>query len=367
MELFRFSVRLTFFIALFFSSDGVPRNCTCNNKVCKAAFKFPSDFQTSKQLCQDMGGQLITVPSKAASDLVRDLLMDMHGDFWIGLRLPDLQCTNDMSPLKGYIWTSGSQTTEFTNWGSKETVCAPSCVSISADLTWTEKLCKVQSDGLLCENVPEDVCFDFKLEEPEYSIFYYDTNGCLSGACEHHCTGVDHGFKCSCFPNFVINRKDQRRCVIKCTSESCAADCVGTSCSCPDGYILDQENVCVDIDECEQGSCHDAHCFNTLGDYECSCRNGFRLVGKDRCVKSDESDLLPNIDLLTNSVIHTASVNYTTGHASAGAPGKFIGIILLILVGIVAVMFFVRYWKQKMDEPNISSTSDRDRMQSSYS
>ncbi|XP_062379169.1 thrombomodulin [Sardina pilchardus] len=370
MELFCFSVRLAFFIALLFSSDGVQRKCICNNDVCNAAFKFSSNFQTSNQLCQNMGGQLITVSSKAVSDLVSDLLMDMRGDFWIGLRHPDLCMSSDDMPLRGYIWTSGSQTKEFSNWRSEEGECGPNCVSISADLTWIEKPCIVQSDGLLCENVPKDVCFDFlDFEEPTLSIFYNDTDGCSSQLCEHQCVGEANGFRCSCWGNFEIDKEDQTLCKQTCKSESCAAECAGTSsCTCPKGYIVQDDMAtqkkCLDINECEQYGCeHDHYCFNTLGDYECSCRDGFRLVGKDKC----EFDESRPIDLPANSDIHTPSVNYTTGPASAGAPGKVVGIVLFILAGTVAVMFFVRYWKQKMDEPNISSTSDGDCMQSSYS
>ncbi|XP_031436224.1 thrombomodulin [Clupea harengus] len=374
MELFGFSVRVSLFIALFFPGDAVLRNCICNNMVCKAAFKFSSNFQTAKHLCHDMRGQLMAVPSKAASNHLRDLLGDLHGDFWVGLRLPDGQCTNVTSPLKGYMWTSDLHTTEFSNWRSDETVCSSRCVAVSTDLKWTEKLCQHQSEGFLCENVPEDDCSSFTLETPVYSIVYHHPMGCLSGNCEHLChVENDESFRCSCFPDYVINKQDQYKCDDnRCTSERCIAKCDRNSCMCDKGYILDVVNAemhCEDLNECEHGYyCdRDHYCFNSLGSYECSCRNGFTLVGEDKCVetKSDESFTKSDesFNQATNDIFPMPSLNYTTAPVSAGAPGTVIGVAVFVLVGTVAVIFFVRYWKQKMSVPNTSLTSNGDCMQ----
>lgn len=358
MGLCRFSVGVSLINALLFSVNALTTKCNCNENVCKVVFKFPLNYQTSKHLCEKMGGQLMTVKSKAVSDDVGDLLKDMPADYWIGLRLPDGHCTNDTSPLKGYIWTTGWQSTEFTNWKSNDVLCSSTCVSISVDLKWTEKLCVEQSDGFLCDNVPEYECSSF--DDPGYSKVIHHHDGCLSGICEHNCDAVDDQyFRCSCSTGYVIDKEKQGGCELDCSAR-CHAQCErsGDSCDCPKGYILDKVNedfYCVEINECEQANC-DHYCFNTLGGFECSCRDGFRLVGVDRCVETTEL----NTERTPGTVFIVPSLNYTMGQVAAVAPGKVIGIMAFILVGLAAVVFFLRYWKQKKDKPSINSTGDDD-------
>lgn len=359
MGLCWFSVGVSFISALFFSVNALTTKCSCNDNVCKVIFKFPLNFQTSKHLCEKMRGQLMTVKSKAVSDDVGNLLMDMPGDYWIGLRLPDWHCTNDTSPLKGYIWTTGGQSTEFTNWKSNDVLCSSTCVSISVDLKWTEKLCVEQSDGFLCENVPEYECSNF--DDPGNSKLFYHRDGCLSGICEHSCNAVDDEyFRCSCSTGYVINKVEQWQCERTCSAR-CHAQCEpsGGSCECPDGYILDKVNedhYCVELNECEDRGICDDYCFNTLGGYECSCRDGFRLVDVDRCVEITEL----NTERTPDTAFIVPSVNYTIVHVAAVAPGKVIGIMAVILVGIAAVVLFLRYWKQKKDKHSINSECDEE-------
>lgn len=338
MAVFRFSVGVNVFSSLFFFSSAVPLKFSryCNDGVCKVAFQFSSDFDTSKQLCEEMNGQLITVQSKSVSDYVGQLLLDLPGEYWIGLRLPHGRCTNDTMPLKGYTWTTGYESTEFANWKNVETLCAPAprCVSISVDQKWNEKLCEDQIDGFLCENIPEDDCCDF---DPTYSVEYPDPDQCLLGHCEHNCKETTNGYKCFCNAGHVINRKNQKLCVPNC-STSCLARCDRNDkedCGCRDGYILDRaEYTCVDDNECDLDPC-DHYCFNTLGSYECSCRDGFSLVGEGKCVK-----IVP-------------SLNPTTVHAAEVSPGSVIGVTVVILVAIVALMCGVYYYKQRKGETSI--------------
>uniref|UniRef100_A0A8C7JR34 Nidogen 1 n=1 Tax=Oncorhynchus kisutch TaxID=8019 RepID=A0A8C7JR34_ONCKI len=68
-------------------------------------------------------------------------------------------------------------------------------------------------------------------------------------------------------------------------------------CSCLSGFVGDG-HTCQDIDECEQGRCHqDAVCYNAQGSFTCQCRPGFHGDGfqcapeleKTQCERDRES------------------------------------------------------------------------------
>lgn len=48
--------------------------------------------------------------------------------------------------------------------------------------------------------------------------------------------------------------------------------------TCGDGFILDNNNNCVDIDECAEGGTECDYCQNTHGGYSCICPTGIYLA-----------------------------------------------------------------------------------------
>uniref|UniRef100_A0A8D2B5Z2 EGF containing fibulin extracellular matrix protein 2 n=1 Tax=Sciurus vulgaris TaxID=55149 RepID=A0A8D2B5Z2_SCIVU len=60
--------------------------------------------------------------------------------------------------------------------------------------------------------------------------------------------------------------------------------------SCPPGYEPDEQESCVDVDECAQ-ALHDCRpsqdCHNLPGTYQCTCPDGYRKIGPE-CVDIDE-------------------------------------------------------------------------------
>ena len=65
----------------------------------------------------------------------------------------------------------------------------------------------------------------------------------------------------------------------QCKDSSCPPNqkCVSQLCECKDGFIMENESGCVDIDECKnQDTCNEnAKCQNTDGSYTCSCNQGY--------------------------------------------------------------------------------------------
>lgn len=110
------------------------------------------------------------------------------------------------------------------------------------------------------------------------------------------CHGGYIGVNCDlCDIGFYSSYKDKNKIICSPCHLSCAAACHGATqkdCEvCKPGFILDTEEGCMDINECEdRKSCkRDEFCLNSLGSYKCSkcdksC-NGCHGDGPDMCSK----------------------------------------------------------------------------------
>ncbi|XP_004635637.1 thrombomodulin [Octodon degus] len=108
---------------------------------------------------------------------------------------------------------------------------------------------------------------------------------CYGSDCAYQCQplGPDK-YECICAEGFRPIPEDPSNCQLYCNETQCPADCDPHSpnyCNCPEGFILDEGNVCVDIDECEQGNCGQHECHNLPGSYKCICGPGSPLEGQE--------------------------------------------------------------------------------------
>ncbi|XP_060787017.1 hemicentin-1 isoform X2 [Neoarius graeffei] len=123
--------------------------------------------------------------------------------------------------------------------------------------------------------------------------------------CQHQCFNTLGSFRCGCLPGYqLVGHRcfDINECLRSvCPShQQCKNTDGGYQCfdSCPSGMTPAESGVCVDVDECKDGShaCRYTQiCRNTLGGYVCVCPRGYRSQGVGKpCVDVDECAQSPS-------------------------------------------------------------------------
>ncbi|XP_068608141.1 thrombomodulin-like [Brachionichthys hirsutus] len=318
----------------------------CTGSACITLSKARVDFNTAEGACHARNGELGTFQPEMETN-VRDVLsQESNGDFWIGLRLPAGACSDLSAPLRGYEWTSAHAQAGFvppsSTWKESVQVCSPRCVALSHDQKWTEKLCSDQTEGFLCRTTSRHAR---QVQDLSDSHFFQSSEGCLPGPCQHHCTDVKGGYRCSCYKGYIPDSKDPRRCKMHCAQRTCPVVCDDPhQCFCPDGF-LNTEAVCQDIDECSMDGC-DQDCKNTFGSFVCSCAEGFVLKEQVKCIRSAPS--------ATGPAQPAASNNTVKGSAGAAA-GGFLWVWICVVVAVIVLIAALRLYvvrRQKRRGPN---------------
>ncbi|RMC08046.1 hypothetical protein DUI87_15519 [Hirundo rustica rustica] len=112
---------------------------------------------------------------------------------------------------------------------------------------------------------------------------------CWEAPCQHRCEELPDGYRCACHPGYAVDPLDATLCRLYCNATECPAVCdAGGACDCPEGFLLDGDELCVDVDECDSGHC-EFNCTNTPGGFQCHCPHGFHLRGVD-CVPILDGD-----------------------------------------------------------------------------
>ena len=118
--------------------------------------------------------------------------------------------------------------------------------------------------------------------------------------CSHRCVNTDGSYHCECREGYGLET-DQKNCVNldecrlgidECQHSELCRDTFGSYlCGCPIGYLLGADlQSCSDADECELGynALCSQGCRNLPGTYECTCREGFILQSSWLCVDVNE-------------------------------------------------------------------------------
>nr|XP_033498139.1 thrombomodulin-like [Epinephelus lanceolatus] len=332
----------------------------CTGSDCITVNQDRVDFQTAEEACRHRDGELMTFQSKTDLTTLNILSQELHGDFWIGLRLPAAACSNLSAPLRGYEWTSGGVQRSFTpassTWKDSVTICSPGCVSLSKDQKWTERPCTDKAEGFLCKTKHKDACQAQELSGPKV---IQSSEGCSHGPCEHTCKDVKGCYICSCYKGYIPDSKNPVRCKLHCDQQKCPAVCdrhTDSACFCPDGFVISGA-FCEDINECTSNSCQH-ECKNTFGSFVCSCREGFVLKNQVKCVKAGSQSLVVTTPAVTGFV--KLATNNRTLKGSSAPAGGFVWVWILIVVAVLVLICVIRFYavkRQKHREQNSTQQS----------
>ncbi|NXA86412.1 TRBM protein, partial [Melanocharis versteri] len=160
---------------------------------------------------------------------------------------------------------------------------------------------------------------------------------CWKTPCQQRCEELPDGYRCSCDPGYAVDPLDETLCRLHCNTTECPAVCgAGENCECPEGFLLDEDELCVDVDECDSGHC-EFNCTNTPGSFQCHCPHGLQLVGID-CVSvldgNDEGAFSGDFE----PVPHTPVPSRPPPKAEQLHPGVLVGIAAGALLSLLALL-----------------------------
>lgn len=183
-----------------------------------------------------------------------------------------------------------------------------------------------------------------------------DVDECIMGPCEHECVNTVGGYNCTCLDGFRQSTEDMHRCKMHCPGFECPADCDpnnSAQCNCPDGFVLEDAR-CLDIDECDSGSCDEGHpCENTPGGFKCSCNEGFVLTDNGDCLPEFEgSGTSEPLDFWTPT-----SRPPPVKPASLSA-GSLLGIMVCTVISILLLVCIAHCVRSKMHHYDVHQGLD---------
>lgn len=329
--------------------SGAKHETLCTSSACFTLHMDQLNFEEAHQKCVHNGGSLVTVRQREDEEVIRLLLSKIHRHhqdtavkFWIGLKLPAVNCVSPHKALRGFKWVSGKEESDYSNWEKEPDVTCTTdrCVRVNYRLSGENQLkwiagsckshifyaCKFDFQGMckalvlkgpgkinytlpfseesersklksfpigtfavvLCSDKQEyySVC----KKQDEWSVpgpfCEVEKQNCRisNGGCQHDCHEDADQVRCRCKEGYELE-EDGFSCRIKdlCTADTCEHLCVmsesGYFCKCPPGFKLEEnQRNCSDIDECKSQACEENLCENTHGSYTCVCRDGYEMA-----------------------------------------------------------------------------------------
>ncbi|KAM3869552.1 uncharacterized protein ACN63O_006949 [Diretmus argenteus] len=259
----------------------------CNEEGCYAVFLQRRTFREAGRSCRERGGTLGTVHNDEAAGVVHELLSSVEAQgrarlrLWIGLHRPPRQCSTTR-PLRGFVWVTGDQDGQYTNWLRDETpgtCAAPRCVAMtvhtsesaresSDNFRWLDGSCGLALDGYVCQYNYKGMCPPLE-DEGGGPAMYTTPFHMVSSLLTHVPYGSVAALPCLADSSDPDAATEQ---TILCMERD--DETVGWSRDaplCSSSVVPHNHDWCSGDHLCEQ------HCQNTDTHYYCYCSEGFTL------------------------------------------------------------------------------------------
>ncbi|KAK1882443.1 Endosialin [Dissostichus eleginoides] len=262
------------------------RDAVCHQEGCYAVFLQKRTFREAGRSCRERGGTLATMHTQEAASVVHELLSAIESSrarlrLWVGLHRQPRQCSSTR-PLRGFVWVTGDQDGQFTNWLREDapgTCAAPRCVAMtvhtaergresSDNFRWLDGSCALPLDGYVCQYNYKGMCPPLE-EEGSGPAVYTTPFHLVSSRLTHVPYGSVASLPC---PEDVSDPDTRAEQTVLCMERD--DETVGWSRDTP---LCGPDSTQQNQDWCSGDHGCDQHCQNTDTDYYCYCDEGFML------------------------------------------------------------------------------------------
>ncbi|XP_053298341.1 endosialin [Pleuronectes platessa] len=263
-------------------------DAVCHQEGCYAVFLQKRAFREAGRSCRERGGTLATMHTREAAGVVHDLLSALESQgtrsrlrLWIGLHRPPRQCSTTR-PLRGFVWVTGDQDGQFTNWLREDTpgtCAAPRCVAMtvhtaeggrdsSDNFQWLDGSCALPLDGYVCQYNYRGMCPPLE-DEGNGPAVYTTPFHLVSTLLTHVPYGSVAALPCPADSSEPDAPAEQ---TILCMERDDKT--VGWS---RDAPLCSLSAAPKNLDWCSGDHGCDHFCQNTDNDYYCYCSEGFTI------------------------------------------------------------------------------------------
>ncbi|XP_047462710.1 endosialin-like [Mugil cephalus] len=260
----------------------------CHREGCYAVFLQKRTFREAGRSCRERRGTLATMHSQEAAGVVHELLSAIQPQgarlrlvLWIGLHRLPRQCSSTR-PLRGFVWVSGDQDGQFTNWLREDnpgTCAAHRCVAMNVhtsengreskdNFRWVDGSCATPLDGYVCQYGFKGMCAPLE-DEGRGPGVYTTPFHLVSSLLTHVPFGSVATLRCPADPSDPDAPAEQTLLCMERDDKTVGWSMDAPICS--SGEAPKNQDWCGTDHACEH------FCQTTDTDYYCYCSEGFVL------------------------------------------------------------------------------------------
>ncbi|XP_077361410.1 uncharacterized protein LOC144006432 isoform X2 [Festucalex cinctus] len=305
------------------ASELMEKDALCHPRGCLVVFMHRRTFREAGRGCRERGGTLATLHDRRAADAVHRLLEGaeprgarLRLRLWIGLHRAPRQCSSTR-PLRGFVWVTGDQEGQFTNWLREEAAgacAAPRCVAMTVNTAdgahlnsdnadnfkWLDGSCGLALDGYVCQYPSRGMCPPLE-DEGQGPATYATQFQLTSRVLSHVPLGSVATLPCPAGPSGADSAGEQ---TVLCMERDDGS--VGWS---RDAPLCGAHAAAPKQDWCDGDHGCQQHCQNTDSHYYCYCSEGYTLGGDGYTCELDPLDPTDPPELSSSDASTTPSAS----------------------------------------------------------